>query len=312
MENNTGTTDAGSTQVAQSTDAGQTTQGGVASSAPQNIVGGNTTQTQTTLQSIVDAEGNLSDNWYESFESEEIKNAPSLRNFKSMEGLVKSFLSAQRMVGKSPHAVVIPDENATEEERNEFFTKIGRPESPDEYNIKPPENLDELGLQWNDENAKAFANKAHELGLTNKQAQDLVNWHNEITVGSIKTAGEQVGQEYEQATQELKKEWGNAYDSNVKLVDTFINKLGLSELVINKGLANDPTFIKAMRGIAMKTSEDQFIEGDVRDTPSNAQEEINRIMGDKTHPYFNQDHPAHGDAVKKMNELYSRAHPEIN
>ena len=311
MPEDTGTSDAGSVQESQSTEAVQT-QGTSTDSSPQNIVGG-TPQTQTTApQSIVDAQGNLSENWYESFESEEIKNAPSLRNFKSMEGLVKSFLSAQRMVGKSPHAVIIPDDNATEEERNEFFTKIGRPESPDEYDIKPPENLNDIGLEWNEESAKAFANKAHELGLTNKQAQDLVNWHNEITVSSLKSADEQIGMEYEKATQELKKEWGNAYESNVKLVDTFIGKLGLSELVINKGLANDPTFIKAMRGIAMKTSEDKFIEGDIHDTPSNAQEEINRIMGDKNHPYFNQDHPSHSDAVKKMNELYTKAHPQVN
>ena len=309
MAEDTGTVDAGAGDAGAG-NAGDATGGQQTTQTQGGSIIGGATQTQTTPQSIVDAQGNLSDNWYESFESEEIKNAPSLRNFKSMEGLVKSFLSAQRMVGKSPHAVVIPDENATDEERAEFFTKIGRPESPDEYDIKPPENIEELGLQWSDESAKAFANKAHELGLTNKQAQDLVNWHNEITVGSIKSADEQIGQEYEQATQELKKEWGNAYDSNVKLVDTFINKLGLSELVINKGLANDPTFIKAMRGIAMKTSEDKFIEGDVHDTPSNAQEEINRIMGDKNHPYFNQDHPAHGDAVKKMNQLYAKAHPE--
>ena len=287
------------------TDAGAVTDSG----AEQTT----TTQTggeATGFHSVVDPQGNLSENWYESFESEEIKNAPALRNFKTMEGMVKSLLSAQRMVGKSPHAVVIPDDTATDEERAEFFNKIGRPDSPDGYELKPPENLEEMGLQWSDETAKAFSNKAHELGLTKQQAQALSDWHNEITMQSLKSADEQVGQEYEQASAELKKEWGNAYDANVKLVDTFINKLGLSELVVNKGLANDPLFIKAMRGIAVKTSEDQFIEGDIHSTPANIQAEINKIMGDKNHPYFNADHPAHGDAVKKLNELYAKMHPE--
>lgn len=274
---------------------------------------------QTTTQSgggepqpFVDAQGNLSDDWYTKLDSEEIKNAPALKNFKSMEGLVKSFLSAQRMIGNSPHSVIIPDETATEEERAEFLNKLGRPEDPNGYEIKKPENLEEIGLEWNDDSAKAFANVAHEVGLTKEQFNKIMDWHNNMTIESFKNADSSLEQEYEQARQTLQKEWGNAYESNVKLVSKLVDKLGITEVVQNKGLANDPVFIKAMNELARKTSEDQFIEGDINNTPANAIQEINEIMGNPKHPYHIADHPSHGDAVNKMQSLYRMAHPEPN
>jgi ATP-dependent exoDNAse (exonuclease V) alpha subunit len=138
-----------------------------------------------------------------------------------------------------------------------------------------------------------------------------MDWHNELTINSVQSADGIIEQQRAEAEGVLKKEWGNAYDANVELANKVVNKFGVAESLIAKGIANDPDVIRMFSEIGKATMEDSFITGEANNTPNNAMEEINRIMGDPKHPYFNPDHPAHGDAVNKMIQLRNQAHPEI-
>jgi len=258
---------------------------------------------------LVDADGNFVENWWERLPSEDLKAAPSLQNFKTMEGLAKSYLSAQRMLGNSPHAVIVPDDNSTDEERAEFYEKVGRPETPEGYEFKPPEGLEEKGLNWNEEMAKGFANKAHELGLSKKQAEGLMDWHSALTLESFQSADEQLAQERQAAESQLKKEWGNAYQANVDLANRIVQKFDPEQKLIEAGLGNNPELVRLFASIGKAISEDKLIAEQATHTPAAAMQQVNAIMGDMNHPYHNPEHPGHKDAVAKVAELYEQIHP---
>jgi hypothetical protein len=99
--------------------------------------------------------------------------------FKEPSALAKSWVSAQKMMGAEK--VVIPNDKSTEEDWNVFFNKIGRPESADKYEIKPPE-----GMQLDEAVTKPFKELAHKLGLSAKQVAGLSDWN----FGAVKAAAE--------------------------------------------------------------------------------------------------------------------------
>jgi len=258
---------------------------------------------------LADEKGNLREGWFESLSSDDLKTAPALKNFKTLEGLAKSFLSAQKMVGADK--IVLPNEHSTKEERDEFLRKIGRPDTPEDYGFKPPtkEELPE-GATYNEELDKAFAKKAHELGLTKEQANALRQWHNEAALASAKSSEEVMAKSYEEAQNALRKEWGKAYEANLDLANKAVRTFDPKNKLIELGLANDPDVVRMFAQIGKAISEDKLVVADAGRTPASAKQEINSIMGNPKHPYFDKDHPAHKDAVAKVAELFAQANPQ--
>ena len=91
----------------------------------------------------------------------------------ALPNLAKQYLNAQQMVGADK--LVIPGENATPEQTNEFFTKLGRPAEAKDYEMVLPEGLDESTLdtaqidKWKD--------RFHEAGISAKVAKEFLSQH---------------------------------------------------------------------------------------------------------------------------------------
>ena len=66
--------------------------------------------------------------------SDDIRHDPSLASIQDVNGLAKSFIHGQKMVGADK--VVLPKEDASPEEMNEFYNRLGRPEK---YEISRPD-----------------------------------------------------------------------------------------------------------------------------------------------------------------------------
>ena len=62
---------------------------------------------------------------------EEYKEEKALQNFSTMDDFVKSYLSAQKLVGANK--VAIPNKMATDEDWDEVYKKLGRPATPEDY-----------------------------------------------------------------------------------------------------------------------------------------------------------------------------------
>jgi len=89
----------------------------------------------------------------------------TLTRFKTLGELGKAY---RELEGKSGTVITIPGDDATDEERAAYYTKIGRPEKPENYSfekIELPEGYD------SEEAIQKYRNIAFAQGLTNKQAE---------------------------------------------------------------------------------------------------------------------------------------------
>jgi hypothetical protein len=116
----------------------------------------------------------------------------------------------------------------------------------------------------------------------------------------------------EKATTELKTKWGAAFDSKVRFAQTASTHFGgpeFKEYLESTGLGNHPRIIEVFAKIGESLKEDTFVPGSLPpkvNTPDQAQEEINKIMGDMNHPYWIETHASHNDAVEKLKKLYAQ------
>ena len=111
-------------------------------------------------------------------------------------------------------------------------------------------------------------------------------------------------------TEELKKTWGERFDSNIALTQKAVAKLGgveLQAILDDTGLGNHPDLIRAFHRAGVLMEEHGYVSGEVhgvsnRDT---AKSEIAAVMADPKHPYWEGD----PTSVKRMQDLHELAYP---
>jgi len=73
---------------------------------------------------------------------EKYANEPWAKEIKSAEDLWSKTAGAQKLIGKDK--IALPGEGATQDELNAFFTRMGRPETPEGYQFSSIESLKEV------------------------------------------------------------------------------------------------------------------------------------------------------------------------
>jgi hypothetical protein len=210
--------------------------------------------------------------------------------------------------------VKLPGEGAKQDEMDRFFAKLGRPESPDKYDIKRGE-LPE-GLDWDDALEGAFRAQAHQLGLNNKQAQAIVDLWTEQRKAAFQSLAEQVETSRVEAEKALKAEWGHAYDQKAQLAVKGLEYLGGEELadLVQSELGNNPKVMKAFAKLGESLMESGIITGDAGENSGDserARQEITEIRSKLTHDK-NPDNPNLPLSARKANaahmaDLFARA-----
>ncbi|QLF88253.1 capsid assembly protein [Pelagibacter phage Greip EXVC021P] len=264
-----------------------------------------TTQTTTdtpqqTVSSTTTEQPTVSKSWKETI-SEEFRNDPNISKFTEIDALAKSYINATRMIGQDK--VAVPNENSTDDQWNEVYGKLGRPESPDKYKLEVNSDLVPL-----DESAvKSFAENAHQLGLNNKQAQGILEYYKNSMEGSVQQA--RIDTETAQANSEaeLRKEWGRSFDENIKKAGA-VAKANMDETVLNMELkdgtrlGDHPAVIKGFANIANILSEDKLVgtESENVDQGADYEAEISKLVNDRDGPYWNKSHPDHDKIVQQV------------
>lgn len=250
--------------------------------------------------------------WSETAGIEEpIRKHPSLKDFKSTNDLAKSWVNAQKLIGKDK--IPVPGEKATKEEWDTVYTRLGRPEKPEGYEIDKvkveglPENF-----PMNENLRTGFTAKAHEVGLSKKQAGDLYKWFMAENVKEYNGMLNGTKEGREKGETSLRNEWGAAFDERVAVARKIIHSQGDPELIAyleETGLGNDPRMVKFMFNVGRHFSEDDLGKGAnlVNMSPQEALEEIAHIRADKKHAYWDKSNPEHKIAVSRMEQLYIAA-----
>jgi hypothetical protein len=239
-----------------------------------------------------------------------VKEHPSLKNFKTPGDLARSWVEAQKLIGKEK--LPVPGDKATQADWDLVFDRLGRPKDKEGYTlpeVKYPEGFPKPDDKFIDQ----FKSKAHELGLLPKQVEALYNWYSSEQVNEYNQFNQQRGDARGEAENFLRKKWGKAFEQNYSVAEQAVSKYG-SETLINKlkqtGLNNDPDVIMFIADMAKNFSEDK-IAGKAPGltlSPDEATHEIAKIKGDPKHPYWNKMHPEHSFAMQKMQSLFEMAH----
>ena len=246
---------------------------------------------------------------------EDLSTSPVMEKFnsKGFDEVVKSYINLEQKLGGNP--IIKPGENATSEQIAEYFTQLGRPDAPEGYEIGAPEDLPE-GFKYDPDDEKAFRKWAYEQGISNAHAKAI--WDRQIGTSSsaFKAALEGRRESLQTQLSELKQEWGSAYDEKLKMANR-VARLGGEEFVEflrSRGLHQEVPVIKMFADIGSKMSEDSLGAGKPKPvvalTPAEAQSRINKIMGDKDHPYHTAEphSPARKEAVAEVAKLYEYVH----
>ena len=241
--------------------------------------------------------------WKDSI-SEVYRNDPNIEKFTEIDALAKSYINATRMIGQDK--VVIPTNNSTEDQWNEVYDKLGRPESAEKYSLDAKSKVVSL-----DENAvKQFAETSHKLGLNNKQAQGLLDFYKQNMEGTAQQAKIDTETAQAQAEQELRSEWGREFDTKVKQASSLAKanmKPEILDMTLSNGtrLGDHPEIIRGFAKIAGMMAEDKIVSTESESVQSNQsiQDEIDTIINDKASPYWNKSHPNHDKQVQQVYTL---------
>jgi len=245
------------------------------------------TTTQTNFQDLIPAD---------------FKEEKSLQNFNNMDDFIKSYLHAQKLVGSNK--IPIPNKHATDEDWNEVYNKLGRPETPDgyEYSFKEDE-IDSAQL-------KSFNETAHKIGLLPKQAETLIKFYNDMN-SQGKEQQEVVVRDKQIETENLlKQEFGSSYEKRIdqarRLATETLGNEFLNDTILQDGsrLGDNAELVKAFSMLADKLSEDEIIKGDGIGymTAKEIEKEIEELTEEGS-AYWNKTHPNHKKAVDEVLRL---------
>jgi len=175
---------------------------------------------------LADENGVLRKGWLESLD-EDLREESYLKEAKDVQGLAKGTVHARRMVGKDK--MVIPNEESGDEVWDAYHKIGGRPDTPQDYNFKRPDDFPEE--HWNDEFMVKAQDILHKYGASKKLGDALL----ELNVESVKVALEKQRQQEEYDLDEINRkldtEWGLARDQkmhlgNIAVVEGTKNKDG--------------------------------------------------------------------------------------
>lgn len=265
------------------------------------------------------------DSWLDSL-PEPFRDAPFISKAKTPEEAVNEIKNAASYMGQS---IRIPGEDASEEDRKAFYEKImekapgvmprptednmdefykalGRPDNPDDYNVE----FDEDDVVPPD--FESFSKLAHKYGLSQDQFRGILK----DVVADQKVQLETQSAEQKQELKKLSEEWGVAFDQNIGKVKNFLRLTdapeGIVDLISNGAMS--PEEIKWIHSIATQTkSPTELAEQDKNYTaaltPSEARNRIQEMLNNQDHPYWNATDPRHKEAIDKMIEYQRAANP---
>lgn len=202
------------------------------------------------------------------------------KKWASLDDALKSHRELETHVGK---ALVPPGKDATAEDWNKFYGKLGRPEKPEGYDLKVARETLPEDFPYDETLSVEFRNWAHESGLSPSQAQSLHDKFVGKQAGSFAAMRENIAKKETAAHAELVQEFGqpdtDGYKRNVELMSRAVRQLGVTEALKETGLISaDGAILNAKIAKAFAKvgkdlfSEDTYASGDgaVLDNPFSA------------------------------------------
>lgn len=245
---------------------------------------------------------------------EEYQSNTAFKNFKSVEDLARSYASASKMLGMDKATLLkLPNED-TPEAWGEVYNKIGRPDTPEGYDIsdfKDVEGIDKDALS-------EFAKMAHENGITQKGFKSAVGYYLSEQAKLQEAFKEQTDKQIAEWQDAVKKEFGQAYDEKLSLAKKAVENSGIEGLKEaisdNWQVFEHPAIIKMLAAFGQSISEDSGLQtrgsvGSGKLTPAEARMRIAEIQNSPEYLKLMKDNgnPLKEAKLKELSALYEQA-----
>lgn len=133
--------------------------------------------------------------------------------------LARAYANLEKYMGADKNDILKLPKERTPEAMKELYKVMGVPDSADSYEISLPENS-----AFTAEDIGTLKEIAHRNGVTPQAIQEMVKWYEETSGKLVEGYQQDSALQVQQAKQNLQKDWGLAYDTNIRLINAFINK----------------------------------------------------------------------------------------
>lgn len=265
----------------------------------------------TDLATAKDAAGKAGNGTWKGGLGADLGNSPLLSKFEDTpEGLNQAFTShagLEKLLGHEK--VPIPKGPDDVEGHARFNKAMGIPDAAAGYGLadaEVPESMKNMSFS-----KEKFGEVMHGFKLTPNQAQGLWGAYTEMSKDVYGKALKAHEDHLVEVTNEMRGEWGDAFEGNVALGQLVIDKFSSdkeTEDFITSTIMKDPRGIRFLSKIGGNFAENKI--GDFKHTrfslsPEQAQAEYDKISGDANHPYRNEkasdaEHQAALDYVNRL------------
>jgi len=280
-------------------------------------------------QQFLGDDGIFQENWRDiAFEEgDALRTDPTLGNIKDIRALARQVVSGESTIGKlsgGREFAILPNEQSTDEEKNEYHTKIGRPPSAEEYELAKVQIP--KGVPKDDKFIAKMGQVFFEAGVSKTASDTILKGYMEYNTELLKSMDTEDKLGNAEANKQLHTILGSAYDTKMASANVAIEALArpidndFAE-TLKKELPYDVMAAQMLIRIGEMIGEDKGLKGTPEHegfTPADALSKINEIMKD---PYYVTDRPQardgqgnflhppnkqyHDELVEKVNRLFA-------
>lgn len=154
-----------------------------------------------------------------------------LQKFQKIGEVAKAYTELESKLGTS---VNLPGKNATQEELNSFYEKLGRPKTADKYSIA-------------DKDAADFRQLAFDANLTDAQAKAVYDKLKSAGMAAVQSQAQAQEKQLHDTEELLQKEYGSSYQSKLTMLTRGITTFGgpdVQKALTEAGLVYNPGIVK--------------------------------------------------------------------
>lgn len=204
------------------------------------------------------------------------------KGWQSPTDLLTSYRNLEKFAGGSKNLLELPGADAAPEAWDPVYAKLGRPESPDKYELQVPEGGDP-------DLANIYKQLAHKNGLSTKQAAAIYNDWNAAVGERMQAMQQQLEQQSARDVESLRQEWGQAYEQQITAGRKAVAALGLDadKLSSYEAKLGTADMLRLFATLGSKMGEPDFHGGErggedgFTMTPAQAKAQMDDLKSDK-------------------------------
>lgn len=203
---------------------------------------------------VADQGSNSNDaNWVAGLQTEDNRTLVEAKQWKSADDAIRSYRELESHASKS---LQVPGADATADDWSAFYGKLGRPETPDKYELKLNTETVPEGFPYDEKSAIEFRTWAHEAGLTPTQAQTLHDKFVGSQAGGFTASREAAAKAEGDTHRSIVTQWGDpdtdGYKQNLEFTSRAIGQLGIKDELTRLGaLSSDGAVLSAKIAFAL-------------------------------------------------------------